>query len=42
MLSVYEIEMVYKWMKQYPAVNEWGWKDGPLSQKEALLNPSYG
>lgn len=42
MLSIYELKMVWEWMKNYPSVNEWGWKEGPLSQKEALLNPDAG
>lgn len=42
MLSVYELGMVWDRMKCYPAVNEWGWKDGSLSQKEALLSPGFG
>ncbi len=42
MLTLKELELTWIWMRMYPSVHEWGWKDGALSQKEALASPGFG
>lgn len=42
MLTKDELHYVWQWMRNYPSVNEWGWKNGPLTQQEALVSPGYG
>jgi len=42
MLTLDELWLVWRWMYSYPAVHEWGWKDGPLSQQQALASPGFG
>ena len=42
MLTLSELDKIRWWMHQYPSVHEWGWKDGPLSQKQALASPGFG
>jgi hypothetical protein len=41
-IDLKELWLVWRWSNSYPSVHRWGWKDGPLSQKQALNNPEFG
>ena len=33
---------IAEWSEEYPVVFRWGWRDGPLSMKEAMEQPEFG
>jgi len=42
MMNLEELRFVWQKSLLYPSVHEWGWNDGPLSQKEILVHPQFG
>jgi hypothetical protein len=42
MLTQSELKVVANSSENYPLVFKWGWRDGPLSMKEAMVLPGYG